>query len=324
MMRTIDTPSRWRPWQGVILQAAALVMLLTAGRYLQMYLGFTGLIFSELLFLILAVVYTLVRRTPLKEVFPVRRIAFRDFWGTIFLWMGSIMFGFISIYLAAFLLPDTFTKIVGGLNSALSGGSPLVTFVTVAILAPICEEAIERGAVLSHFRPLKKDWMIMLIIGVFFGIMHTDPIRFMNTTIMGASCAYLMIKKDNILLPVLLHFTNNSISSLISLLGKSAVSTEATNESLKILTSGSNTLLMALGSAMIMFSLAPVFMALGVHLLMPKLAKDAPADEKKLRNRKIQRLYIIGTCGFGALLIGGFAVMLFSSAGAGPLVQGLS
>ncbi len=314
-MRTIETPSRWRPWQGVILQAAALVMLLTAGRLLQVNLGFTGLILSELLFLILAVSYTLIRRTPLKEVFPVHKIAFRDFWGTIFLWMGSIMFGFISIYLAAFLLPDTFTKVLSGLNSSLSGGSPLITFVTVAIIAPICEEAIERGAVLSHFRPLRKDWMIMLIIGVFFGIMHTDPIRFMNTTIMGASCAYLMIKKDNILLPVLLHFTNNSIGNLISLLGRSQVNTEVTNKTLETFVSSGNTLLLTLGSSMIMFSLAPVFIALGVHLLMPKIAQDAPAEEKRIRSRKIQRAYIIGTCGFGALLIGGFAITLFGAIG---------
>ena len=97
MMRTIDTPTKWKPWQGVILQIAALVLLLTAGVFLQRQFGFAGLIMSELQFLILAVSYTLIRRTPLREVFPVHKISFRDFWGTVFLWMGCIMFGFISI-----------------------------------------------------------------------------------------------------------------------------------------------------------------------------------------------------------------------------------
>ena len=312
-MRTIDTPSKWRPWQGVILQIAALVMLLTAGRFLQMQFGFTGLILSETLFLILAVVYTLIRRTPLKEVFPVHKISVRDFFGTEFLWMGSIMFGFISIYLSAVLLPDIFTKVLSSLNSTLSGASPLITFLTVAVLAPICEESIERGAVLSHFRGLKKEWAIMLIIGVFFGIMHTDPIRFMNTTIMGASCAYLMIKKDNILLPVLFHFTNNSVSTLISSLSSKMVDPELTDKAVQQFTSSSNTMILSLASSMIMFSAAPVFIALGAHLLMPKLTPDTKPDERKARSKKIQRNYIVGTCAFGILLISGFAIMLFAS-----------
>ena len=104
-MEKLSTQAKWQPWKGVIFQVIAVGMLLFPGSFIQYYLGLWGVVITELMFLALAVIWTLAKKTPLKEVFPVHKISVRDFFGTEFLWMGSIMFGFISIYLSAVLLP---------------------------------------------------------------------------------------------------------------------------------------------------------------------------------------------------------------------------
>ncbi|SCW57538.1 Membrane protease YdiL, CAAX protease family [Ruminococcaceae bacterium YRB3002] len=301
-MRQLSTQNRWQAWKGLVLQAAALVLLLTAGVWFQRNLGLLGLALSELMFLVLAVGYTLAQRTPLREVFPVSVPSVRDVFGTLFILAGGSAIGYMSIYLAAALLPGQFAKVLKGLNSAISGDT-LATFAVVAILAPICEEAIERGAVLSHFRSWEKKWAIIWVIGLFFGIMHTDPIRFVNTTVMGAACAYLMVKRDNFLLPVMLHFVNNGGASLLKII--MPFNTDNTDALLEKMDP-----VLSLGAAMILFCAAPFCIAVSHHLFTDKLAPDASPEEKRARSRKISRFYIVAAIVMGVLLIGGLILML--------------
>lgn len=304
-MRTLTTQKKWQPWKGIVLQAGALVMLLSAGSFLQRNLGYIGLILSELLFGVLAVGYTLAKKTPLKEVFPIRKLTVRDFFGTMFMWGGSLGFGFMSIYLASAILPDTFLKVLGNLNQALTFPHPLLSFLTIAVIAPVCEEAIERGAVFSHFRSWKKEWAVMLIIGIFFGIMHTDPIRFMNTTIMGATAAYLMVKRDNFILPLMLHFSTNALGSIVSSFSDKLVNEDTLNTVMQ-----SYDPIMSLGSGMIMFCAAPFGIALGIHMFMPRASAAATKEEKDKRFKKLERNYIIATIITCCLLIGGLVIVL--------------
>ena len=305
-MRQLTTQSRWQPWKGIIFQAAALALLLTAGRLMQEKLGVPGLILSELMFLAMAVVYTLVQKTPVKEVFPFRKPSFKDICGTVMILAGGSMLGYISIYVTMVIMPDKFFEVLSNLNSVIGDGS-LLTLFTVSIVAPICEEALERGAVLSHFRAVKKEWVIVLVIGLFFGIMHVDPIRFVNTMIMGSACAYLMVKRDNILLPLLLHFINNTFSGIVSLLSNGKVDTNAAIEQLK-----KTDPKMTLGSVLMVFFLSPFFVAVAIHLFKDKLPADATPEAKRARSKELSRLYIIAGIASGALMITGYILLMTS------------
>ena len=305
-MRTLSVQNKWQPWKGILLQAFALALLLTVGTYIQNRFELIGVALTELLFLVLSVGYTLAQRTPLKEVFPIKKPSVRDVFGVLFLWGGGLMFGMMSIYLMATLMPAYFFSVLDSLNGALTGKGPVITFLIVAILAPICEESLERGAVLSHFRSLKHEWMTIVIIGLFFGIMHVDAIRFLNTFTMGCVCAYLMVKKNNFLLPVILHFVNNGFSEIVSL---ASGSTEEDLDAAIELMKGFD-MRIALGGAMILYCAAPFLMAVGIQLMQDKLSKDASADERRSRSRYLQKNYITATVITCALLLGGAAIIV--------------
>ena len=304
-MQKLSNQEKWHPLKGIVLNLTALLLLLTVGRYLGGTFGLLGVIMYETMFCLIAVGYTLAQRTPLKEVFPMHIPTLRNVGGALLLWMGAGMIGFISIYLAFLLLPNIFFEVVSKLSDTLSGGSPILSIIVTSIFAPICEESLERGAFFSHFRGLKREWVAILIVGVFFGIMHTDPIRFMNTTLMGATFAYIMVKTNNILLPMGLHFINNFGASIISLLSGKAGNTETAINTLQTISPKR-----LLGSAMMLFFAGPLLAALGLQLFKPKLAKDAPLEERRERQKKCQNELIIATLISCSILIVGIILII--------------
>ena len=71
----------------------------------------------------------------------------------------------------------------------------------------------------TYTQGIKKDWVIILIIACIFGAMHCDATRFLNSAIFGAVTAYIMLKRENILLGMMIHFFQNFLCAGISLIG---------------------------------------------------------------------------------------------------------
>ena len=273
-MEKLSTQAKWQPWKGVIFQLVAVLMLLIPGSLIQYLLGLWGVVITELMCLALAVIWTLAKKTPLKEVFPVKVPTVRDVIGAVMLWLGIMPLSMLSVLIMMLILPDNFVNTASGLNEVMSSEAAIVTVITVAILPPICEEALQRGVALSYFRSLKHDWVIVLIIGVFFGILHLDPVRFGTTAILGAALAYVVVKRNNMVLAAIIHFVNNAFSVSVSLFSGTLEQVESieTTEAVQTL---ANSGLLVIGSFLIVGCLSPMLIAGAIHLLNPG---------KKLRN----------------------------------------
>jgi len=283
-----------RPWQGVLVQAGFIGLFLTAGSYMQRNWGIPGLVGTELMFLIVAVIYCLARRVKLREMFPMHHITVAQFFGTILMAAAGFLLSMVALGISLVILPNSMQSDASGLNEFLFGSGmnyPLLILV-VALLPGICEEAMERGAVLSHFRSIKKDWIIILIMGVFFGIMHMSPLRFLSTGVLGALLTYVVVKTDNILLSNMMHFLHNGVTVTISYLAQMFLkhSTSVSSASTTTVNGWS-----ALGAYMVIGFAAPVLLVCAMMLL----------DRK---NHKATRFAIAG--GISAfMLFGGFMIM---------------
>ena len=271
-MQQLTNQQRLKPWMGVVLFAVVMGLFLTVCSYMQANWGIWGLLGTEFLLLLVAVVYALIFRIPLKEMFPIRKFSVRDFFGSFLLVSGGVLFGLLSVAIVGILIPSSLeSSDVTGLTDFINNGPGYIVMVLIIAVTPaICEEAIHRGAILSNFRSIKKDWVIVLIMGLFFGLNHWSVLRFMNTAIMGACLTYIVVKKNNIILSSLMHFTLNFGSATLSYLSnlvleKSGVATDTTLsvESLKL----------ALGSFMMICIPAPFFIVLGLLLLNPSTHK---------------------------------------------------
>ena len=301
MAKELSTQARWKPWKGVILFVIALVWLITASIG-SFFLGAYTTLIIQLGFLGISIVACLINKTPLKEVFPIKKITVRDFFGMLLMWMGALPSGLLSGVVVGKFMPETFENVTSGVQEIASVA--VIGFIATVICPPICEEAIMRGAVLSNFRGIKKDWVIVLIIGVMFGILHTDAVRFLNTALMGGCLAYLMVKRNNIVLPSLFHFINNftliGISSISSMTaqqqGQTVTAAEATSAAVD-----------ALPSLMIFATLSPLFLVLGAHLIKRQTEISEGLEKKGM---KLGAKIGISVIPCVLLLAGGIALML--------------
>ena len=264
---------------GFVLFAILMVLFIFVCIPLQSAWGVTGLVATEAIFLILAVIFGLVFRIPFKEMFPVKKFTARDLFGSLFLATGGVLFGLISVAVVGILFP---VSLGGGdvqaLNQYIGGDAGYIfTMFALALMPAICEESIHRGAILTCFRSIKKDWLIILIMAVFFGVFHLSALRFISTAIMGACLTYILIRKNNMLLTSLTHFILNISSSTISYLsvritgsagtdGNAGPAIQITADSMKV----------ALGTYLMIGFGAPFLIVIGLMLL-------DPSSHKKIR-----------------------------------------
>jgi membrane protease YdiL (CAAX protease family) len=262
-MQKLSNQERLKPWMGIVLFAVLLALFLTVCTYMQEHWGMTGLVLTEVLFLAVAVGFCLIRKVSIKEVFPIKKVTVREIFGCLFLLLGGQGFSYVTVGLVGMLFPAWASE-TAELSSFLYSGNALPAFLIVSVTPAICEEAIHRGAILSCFRSIKKDWVIVLIMGLLFGINHMSPLRFMATAILGGILSFVVVKRNNILLSALMHFANNAFSALAGIysaktMASSSVAVSFTPD--------------MFGIYLLMGFTAPVFLVLGWLMISPETHK---------------------------------------------------
>lgn len=299
-MMQLDNQERLKPWMGLVLFAIGLTYLMFGGGYMQKNWGIPGLIATELGFLAISLVFCLIRKVKIKEVLPIRKPLVSEIIGVLFLSAGGFLLNLLCLGISML-----FVKNVGNRISDLSNFlyddslSALPILLIVSLTPAICEEAFMRGALLSCFRSLKKDWLIIAIIGIFFGIFHLDPLRFLNTACLGAILAYIMVKKNNILLPMLMHFINNAISSGFAIIARKIAGGTAQMAETSAAAIESTNKFSIFGSYMMFSFLAPLLLVTGAMFL-------------DRASHKAKRYLVAGLMSAG-LFWGGIAIVSISS-----------
>ena len=305
-MQQLTVQNKIKPWMGFVLFAVVMVLFFFVGAPMQDAWGIIGLVATEIMFLVLAIAYALIFRIPLKEMFPVKRFKSKDFFGSLSLTLGGTLFGLISVAVVGIVFPKSLEgSDVEAISDYIGGGAGYIFLMfAMSFMPAVCEEAIHRGAILSSFRSIRKDWVIVLIMAMFFGIFHLSTLRFINTAIMGACLTYIVVKKNNILLSSLSHFIINfSASTLSYVSGKMSGGSVNTASAL----SSPDMMKAALGTYLMTGIAAPFLIVLGLMLLNP-------ASHKKIR-------FLFAGIVTTVMLISSIIITLSSSTGANVVAQ---
>lgn len=286
-MVKLSNQEAWRPWMAFALEAVVLALMVTVCTAMQVMWGWTGLVLTELLCLVLAVGVALGHKTPLREVFPLQAPSLREAFGGLFFAAAAMMLAMLANGISIALLPQFFGELTAIGDFLYVGQSLPVMILVVAVLPAICEEALHRGAILSHLRSLKREWLVILIMGVFFGLFHVSVLKFLSTAILGGMLSYLMIKKNNLALPMLTHFLYNLYSVVVGSMSGDVGSSLSAVQSMSAL--------QLIGSYCIISSLAPVLLVLAAKLVDPE-------------GHKGRRWLIGGLCSVALAVIGALCV----------------
>lgn len=87
--------------------------------------------------------------------------------------------------------------------------SPGLFFTSMVFIAPILEELIFRGVMLSYVLKHKSDWTAILFSALLFGLVHVSPDQVVWSFLGGIFLGYAYLKSKNILVPILFHSLNN-------------------------------------------------------------------------------------------------------------------
>jgi len=89
----------------------------------------------------------------------------------------------------------------------------LFNFLTVCLVAAICEEFMFRGLLQTLFgKVFKNPHVLIWVIAILFSAIHLQFYGFITRMLLGAWLGYLMYYTKTIWIPVLAHFTNNFFS----------------------------------------------------------------------------------------------------------------
>lgn len=294
---------RLNPLYGIGLFLIIMVLFIFVFAPLQYHFGMMGLLLTELG--LLAVTLLAVRFTgqSFREVFPIYRPRFGQILGTVLLWAGCFLSVMLVTLVSMYFFPEGFLDVSSGMSSMFASIPAFFSFLIVAVSPAICEEAMHRGFIMHTFRGIHRDWIVVICIGLIFGLFHLDPYRFLPTALLGMGLAYIMRKTNNMLLPALFHFINNSLS-FVSSLGASSVEIE--QQSAQLL-SDPSFLLLSLGSYLVIGFLTPVLLFTGSYLL-----RKSSGCLKKYSDLRLV-LTIVGVVVVSFLmLVTGFAIIMLN------------
>ncbi len=128
----------------------------------------------------------------------------------------------IFVYLSTIFIATFFSSILAylgyqGSSSGVISDYPLwllfVELIITAVLPGICEEVAHRGMLLSTYK--KFGMKSIVITGLLFGLMHMNIDQFFYTSIIGMFLAMLVLFCDSIYPAMIIHFTNNAISTFM-------------------------------------------------------------------------------------------------------------
>lgn len=167
-----------------------------------------------------AIVPSLILGFVLMAAFLWRKGYLKDarLWNiTTFAFLGwSILLGMSLIFLIDILMsllnvPDFLETSFDVIESGWIG------ILAVAIIGPVLEEMLFRGAItkelLKQYEPLKA----ILISGLIFGIFHLNPAQIFPAMLIGFVLAWLYWRTGSLVPGILIHIVNNSLSCYLSI-----------------------------------------------------------------------------------------------------------
>lgn len=291
-----------KPYQGIGVFILVILVTIFVAAPIQMAFGMYGVAITEIILLLLAIIPAILFKANFKEVFPIKKPLLREIFGVLLIWAGSYVAVLLVTLIIGYFFPQGLTDVSSGLQNVFTSVPMWVAFIIIAVMPAICEEALHRGLILSSLGSVNNKWLRVLYMGIIFGIFHLDPVRFLPTAILGMALSYVMIETRNIILPVIFHFVNNGLATLISFTSKSQTTAANIN---------SGMMLYAISTYFIIGAVVPFLLLFGSKLIHKKQARNEVEDDAITQKKEKKIMIIAGICS-GLMVVFGIVVMVYA------------
>lgn len=278
---------RW--YHGILVFLLSGAVLFLIGPMMAQVFGLIGekslyaTLLAQLLLLAVAIGVAMMAGNPLrtlKEAFPIHRPKLRMMLGAVLFWYAAWKLATTVNGWMLYFYPEEMMGVSGELDQLFLSVPFLTSFLIVALLPAICEEAVFRGVALQSFRCQKCKWIGIFITGLVFGLFHGTVFRLPGTMILGVVFAYVVVETENILYSSLMHLINNGYSVitlfLSSLLQRADIGIEES-----AVTVGSGVSLSVVGIYMLQAVGVPLLFYIASYLIHEKKEPLFAKEKKK-------------------------------------------
>lgn len=134
--------------------------------------------------------------------------------------LGFGMYGAFqgAILLLTKIIPESWFNLQNSQSSSLLGGSMAFAIIYTVLIAPVCEETIFRGLVLTIFDGKLPKWLGILLSALVFALIHLpSPIAFIYTLTLGVVLGFVRYRTKSLVPCVLAHIIFNATNYLLFL-----------------------------------------------------------------------------------------------------------
>ena len=109
-------------------------------------------------------------------------------------------------------LPDTASEVLIKMVHATGG------YFAIAILAPLAEEIVFRGAIAGRLAQVTKSrWTAVIVSALLFALVHGNPVQMPHAFVIGVFLGWLFLRTGSIIPGVVFHWMNNTIAYFLTL-----------------------------------------------------------------------------------------------------------
>ena len=120
---------------------------------------------------------------------------------------------YVNSYIVSVFDYSAFSEEVLWTQSASSNYQLILMFLTMAVVPAFVEEFLFRGLILSNLLPYGRTTAVFAS-ALLFGVMHQNVEQLFYATVAGLVLGFIYVKTESIWTCVLLHFVNNFLSVL--------------------------------------------------------------------------------------------------------------
>lgn len=165
---------------------------------------------SDIVVLIVLFIIYLVKKEKAKEELSLRKIRFKDLLPPVLL--GITISAAETVLLLLLPIPGGLMDKYEKAAEALYSGSVVLQILSIVIVAPVVEELIFRGLILSRLRKGMSPAAAAIVSSLIFGVAHGTPVWMACAFLAGLALSFLCIRYRSVLAPIAMHITFNLIS----------------------------------------------------------------------------------------------------------------
>ena len=168
---------------------------------------------ANLLTLVIVLTFYLIRRKRFSEALWLRPV------DTPTLWEGAALAPglYLLVSVVLIFLPKSWLEEYNEASSGIISGG-MVGIMAVAVAAPVVEEIIFRGLIMTRLSNVMSNWLAVLLSAAIFGACHGNAVWFGYAFVLGALFGLMDLRAGSIWPSILGHVVFNSIDQILSLL----------------------------------------------------------------------------------------------------------